>query len=125
MKTARELIVLERSASVWIATVPGVPGCHSYGPSISRALTRMREALRLWGVAPRELEIVFRIPPELRGPLDAAADARMRADAAIDDAQRCLREAATALERARFSRRDTARLLGISHQRVQQLLDGG
>jgi len=32
----------------WIATIPSVPGCHSYGRSLDEARRRIREALALF-----------------------------------------------------------------------------
>jgi predicted transcriptional regulator len=53
-----------------------------------------------------------------------AKRARIRADLAEDRSREANTAAAHALTDAGYSRRDAATLLGISHQRVQQLLDG-
>ncbi len=46
---SRYRVVLERDESgAWIATVPAVGGCHSYGRSLVEAKRRVREALALW-----------------------------------------------------------------------------
>lgn len=52
-----------------------------------------------------------------------AHEAKTRADAAQALAQAALTSAARQLTSAGFSRRDAAFLLGLSHQRIQQLLD--
>jgi hypothetical protein len=52
------------------------------------------------------------------------SDARAQADRAHQDAHRVLVEGVRRLTAAGFSRRDAATLLGLSHQRIQQLLDG-
>jgi predicted RNase H-like HicB family nuclease len=44
VKTYRVLYELDESGH-WIATVPRVKGCHSYGRSLSEARSRIREAL--------------------------------------------------------------------------------
>jgi predicted RNase H-like HicB family nuclease len=102
---------------VWIASIPEVPGCHTYGVSVSQAMRRVREALGLFRQDPDHvsLEAEPLLPPDLQ----RAAEAGRRALAARDD----LVGATQILARAGLSRRDTAVLLGISHQRVQRLLD--
>jgi predicted RNase H-like HicB family nuclease len=42
-------VKIERDESgAWIARVPEVPGCHTYGRSLRQAKHRIREALSLW-----------------------------------------------------------------------------
>jgi predicted RNase H-like HicB family nuclease len=119
-------VVVERDeAGAWIASVPSIPGCHTYGWSITQASSRIREALLLWDADPQRVEPVFRIARELRGSIARAQRARERADEALDRARAAMETAARELTAAGYSRRDAATLLGISHQRVQQLLDGG
>ena len=118
-------VVLERDESgTWIATVPSVAGCHSYGRSLVEARRRIREALALWveDVETAELTDDIRIPPKavasVRRCVDARlelASARQAAAAATDDAiERLVTELGLGV-------RDAAYLLGLSHQRVQQL----
>ena len=46
---SRYRLVLERDESAaWIARVPDVPGCHTYGRTLDQARRRIREALGLW-----------------------------------------------------------------------------
>jgi predicted RNase H-like HicB family nuclease len=118
-------VVVERDeVGAWIVSVPSIPGCHTYGWSITQASSRIREALLLWDADPDRIEPVFRIARELRGSIARTRRARERADEAIDRARAAMETAARELTAAGYSRRDAATLLGISHQRVQQLLDG-
>jgi predicted RNase H-like HicB family nuclease len=117
MKTYR--VVFERDESGhWIATVPGVKGCHSYGRSISEARARVREALGLFvrGAARARLEDDVRLSAEMRRHVRRFRAARERAERERVQAAEAVRALAGDL-----SRRDTAELLGISHQRVDQL----
>ena len=125
---ARYEVKLQRDESgAWIATVPGVPGCHTYGRSIEQAMSRVREALGLWVDDADDATLVpdVRVPQVHRTIAAQGRRARQRADEALDRARVVMREAAQDLTAAGYSRRDAATLLGISHQRVQQLLDDG
>ena len=109
----------------WIAHVVGVPGCHSYGRSLRQARSRIREALSLWvdDAADADLDFEVRLPTEVRLELRRAAASRERASRATRDAQE--RTASTVVAMVRdhgLSMRDAAELLGLSHQRVQQLV---
>jgi len=119
-------VTLERDESgAWLALLPAVPGCHTYGRSIQQALSRTREALGLWvdDADRATLTPEIKIDPELRKATRMVAIARARAEATQLEAMRAIREAATRLTDAGLSRRDAATLLGVSHQRIQQLLD--
>jgi predicted RNase H-like HicB family nuclease len=110
----------------WVAQVPAVPGCHTYGRSIQQALSRTREALSLWvdDAADADLRPQIRLTREERDITQRVSVARAHADRAHDDAHTALVDAVVRLSAAGFSRRDAATLLGLSHQRIQQLLDG-
>ncbi|MGQ0669714.1 MAG: type II toxin-antitoxin system HicB family antitoxin [Actinomycetota bacterium] len=122
-------VVVERDESgAWLARVPSVPGCHTYGRTLDQARRRIREALGLWIDDADNADLAFELhlPAEVRREL-------VRAQALRERSERVQRQAGDALARAavdltaRFglSRRDAAELLGISHQRVQQLVDAG
>ena len=118
--------ILERDGGrVWIVSVPSIPGCHTFAWSVSQAKKRLEEVLRLWGADPRHVETELRVGPNARQAIAAAQRAREDADDAAERARHALTDAAIELEHLGYSRRDTAILLGISHQRVQQLLEGG
>ncbi|HET8526097.1 MAG TPA: type II toxin-antitoxin system HicB family antitoxin [Actinomycetota bacterium] len=119
-------VVLERDESgAWIARVPAVRGCHSYGRTLQQARTRIREALGLWVDDADEADLRFEVslPSRARDQVRRARTARERSDRAQHEASIAVRRAAVALtDRLGLSLRDTAELLGLSHQRVQQLL---
>ncbi len=55
MKSYRVVYELDESGQ-WIATVPRVKGCHTYGRSLSEARARIREALGLFVEAREALQ---------------------------------------------------------------------
>jgi predicted RNase H-like HicB family nuclease len=115
MKSYR--VVYERDESGhWIATVRGVAGCHSYGRSISEARARVREALGLFVRGRVRLEEDVRLPAEMRRHVRRFRAARERAER-----ERAHAVAAVQALTRELSRRDAAELLGVSHQRVDQL----
>jgi predicted RNase H-like HicB family nuclease len=119
---------LERDESgSWIVTVPSVPPCHTHGRSLEQAMSRSREALSLWVDDASDATLIpdVRIPSIHRRVAARGRHARERADEALDRARAAMQAAAKELTDAGYSRRDTATLLEISHQRVQQLLESG
>jgi predicted RNase H-like HicB family nuclease len=118
--------VLERDESgAWLARVPSVAGCHTYGRSLEQARRRLREALALWvdDADRAELRFDVRLPVGTKDRLAKVRAVRERSARAQREASQALRDAAADLTgRLGLSRRDAAELLGISHQRIQQLL---
>jgi predicted RNase H-like HicB family nuclease len=119
-------IHLERDMSgAWVARCPDVPGFHTYGRSLRQVRNRVREALGLWvdDADTTELEFRYHFPSEWRGAIRAYQQARTLAINAERQAQIIAGYVASDLSgHHRLSMRDTAELLGLSHQRVQQLV---
>lgn len=125
MKKERYAVVFEQDETgAWIVWVPSVPGCHTYGRSLNEARKRIREALSLFVPNARtaELSEQIRLPAEIRQAVRLGTSARERADRATMEARRAATDAARRLISAGYSLRDAATLLGLSHQRVAQLL---
>jgi predicted RNase H-like HicB family nuclease len=122
-----EVVVNRDESGAWIVGVPKIPGCHTYGRSLRQARGRIREALALWidDADRADLRFTVRLPAEVRRELRRAFAARRRSETASEDARRVAsRVTATLSNRYGMSRRDVAELLGLSHQRVQQILQG-
>lgn len=117
---------LERDdTGAWIARCPDVPGFHAHGRSLRQVRNRTLEALALWvdDAGTEELEFRYHLPRGWREAMRACRQARNRATDAERQAQALAAAVASELTgSAQLSMRDTAELLGLSHQRVQQLV---
>jgi len=108
---------------VWLVHIKDVDGCQTYGRSIRQAEARIREALAAWlDKEPDSLTITPELPMDIALLASGVSQARYAAERAGADAQRATAEAVQRLTKMGLSRRDAAEVLGISHQRVQQLM---
>ena len=124
-RTKNFVAVFERDAneSVWLVHIKDLEGCQTYGRTIRQAAARIREALAAWlNKNPEELVITCELPRDVALLASKVSQARDDAERAGSKAQEATIEAARRLAEMGVSRRDAADLLGISHQRVQQLL---
>ena len=124
-KTKNYVAVYERDpeSDAWLVHIKGIDGCQTYGRSLRQAEARIREALALWlDRDPDGLSITPVWPSELVDAATQVSRAREAASAAAQEAGATTAKVARRLERMGLSRRDAADILGISHQRVQQLL---
>jgi predicted RNase H-like HicB family nuclease len=113
----------DRESDAWLVHIKGIEACHTYGRTLRQAEVRIREALAAWlDREPDELVITPQWPEELVKVATEVSAARRGADKASHDAAAKTTRAVKRLERMGLSRRDAADVLGISHQRVQQLL---
>jgi predicted RNase H-like HicB family nuclease len=118
--------MVERDGSgTWLVSVPSILGCHTYGRSISEATSRIPELLLPWDADPHDFDLRILVEPALRELVATVRRTRQRADLAEDRAREATIAAVRALTDAGYSRRDAARVLGVSHQRVHQLVESG
>ncbi len=121
----------------WIASVPALRGVHTHARTLSSLRRYLQDAIALWlevGLLdPGQLdphvdrdgitvELQVKLPTRARRATDSALRRREKARAAEAEAAAATRNAARALVESGLSRRDAAELLGLSHQRVDQLL---
>jgi predicted RNase H-like HicB family nuclease len=117
---------VHREGDVWVAEVREVPQAHTYGRTLRRTKEYLRDALGLvLDVAPESLDIAYhiRLSGGVGDLVEAAAAARLRAEEVVEESRRATEDAAVALvQDAKLSRRDAAAALGLSYQRVDQLI---
>jgi predicted RNase H-like HicB family nuclease len=109
----------------WSVELEEEPRVHTWGKTIDQALTRTREAAALWFQTDEaSIELVPRpvLPKATVRTVEQARKAREQARNADRLAIEQTRKAAVALTGRGISMRDVAAILGISHQRVHQLL---
>ena len=118
--------VYEREGDMWVVHLAEEPRCHSWGRTVRQAKRHIHDAANLWfNVDSDALLIVddVRPPAGTAGALRRATEARKRLEKAQGDTRRAWEDAARALvDKGHLSMRDAAAVLGISHQRVEQLL---
>jgi predicted RNase H-like HicB family nuclease len=115
----------------WFVRCPEVPGAHSHGRTLASARSNIREAIALVLDLPDDTDFdlteVIRVSDTaLQSALNRARDLRQRARELDEQSQAATMEAVAASDDSEDSigMRDIAELLGISHQRVQQLAAG-
>jgi predicted RNase H-like HicB family nuclease/DNA-binding XRE family transcriptional regulator len=128
---AKYMVTYERDEDGWwIAHVQGVAGVNSDGRTVADARRRVREALAL-AIGDERAEAAqlvdeVKLPGDVRRAVARATAARTRLEATQAEAQQTTAAAVRELrKRLGLSARDIADLLGISHQRVQQLATAG
>jgi hypothetical protein len=109
-------------AGWWVGIVQGIAGVNSQARRLDQLSGRLAEALAAAGVRAARVELEVNLPRSTRSKVLQAAQARLRAEQAGGAAQGALRQAAKALTGEGLSVRDAAALLGISFQRVHQLV---
>ena len=117
-----------RSGNWWAISVPALRGVFSQARRLDRVEATAREAISMMldidesDVGPIAVDVT---PPA--GTAELLDEARRSAATASDAAAaavRARREAARLLRRAGLPTRDIGQLLGVSHQRVSQILSG-
>lgn len=113
-------------AGWWVGSVTRVAGVHAQGRSLEQLRSRLVDAMDAAGisVSADDLHLEPVLPVEARHLLTARQKADRRLEAARTQATELTNESVRLLvKRLKLSVRDAGVLLGLSHQRVQQLVD--
>lgn len=111
----------------WVVELAGEARVHSYGRTLAKARANIIDAAALWYRTDRDDLVVVddvELPEEVTAAVARARHERADAETATARAALSARAAAAGLvESAGLSVRDAAELLGVSYQRVHQLLE--
>ncbi|MDX2108140.1 MAG: type II toxin-antitoxin system HicB family antitoxin [Candidatus Melainabacteria bacterium] len=109
----------------WIASVKGVSGCHTQGKTIEQSRKRIREALELFVENAKTAELIDEIsmPPKAKSLVKNVHSKRDLVENESIKLQRTTIDAVWVLtQEIGVSMRDAGTILGLSHQRVHQLV---
>jgi len=113
-----------QEGSDWLVEDLDEPRIHSFGRSVAKARANIIDAAALWyEVDPKVVGVtpVFAFADDLPRILEELGEAKVESSR-VDDQVRSLTATAIAeLLRRRVSMRDAAEILGLSHQRIQQI----
>ena len=115
-----------RSGDWWAITVPDLRGVFSQAKRLNQVEATAREAIAMMldidesEVGPVDVQV--QPPDEVVGLLDELHHSVSVAEEASAAAATARREAAKLLRDAGFPMRDIGHLLGVSHQRISQIL---
>lgn len=119
-------VIYERDVDGWwVARIPKIRGCHTQGRTIDQARERIREALALYikGASKARLVDEIRLPKAAQSLVRKVAQTRVRAEREQRELQERTSAAAKVLTQTmHIGVRDAGHLLGLSHQRVQQIV---
>ena len=116
--------IAERAGKCWTITVPEVP-VHTQAKRLDQVEAMAADALALvFDVDPADVEIELEVVLDAdgRAALDLAAEARQAADASAAAASAAAQNAARTLHEQGLPMRDVGLIMGLSHQRVHQLI---
>jgi len=118
--------VCEREGGWWSISINELPGVFTQARRLDQVEELVRDAIALWLEVPAtSFDIV--LEPHLSGSLDEfvarTLEARQEAERWAGEAAQLTRAAADELAHKDLSLRDIGTILGVSHQRVKQLLD--
>ena len=118
--------VATRSGDWWAITIPQLPGAFSQCNRLDQVEAMAREVIALMlDIEPANVdgvEVDVHLPDQLADDLTALKRSERLADDARQAAAHAQRRTAEQLRAAGLSVRDIGRLLGVSHQRVSQIL---
>lgn len=131
MTNATYRVIVSRENDAWLATVPAVPGTHTWAKSLVGLNTAVREAIALGEDLPDGAEPTLTLryeyntgDPSLDAKAAALREMRERVEREASDLAERTNAAARELREHGLSVRDTGALLDVSPQRVSQVAPG-
>lgn len=118
-------VTAEHTRSGWWALEASEVGAVSQTRRLDRAEAEMREAIAFLADVPEsevEVEVIPVIPDEVREAMRNSEALRSEAQKANREAAAEARRAARTLHAAKYTYRDIGTVLGVSHQRAEQLV---
>ncbi|MFD5514459.1 type II toxin-antitoxin system HicB family antitoxin [Streptomyces sp. NPDC127066] len=119
-------VIARRTGEWWALEVPDLPGVFSQAKRLEQADEAAREAIAVMlDVETEEVSVSIEpvLPDEAREVIEAAHRAQEEARKAAELERQAMQRAAAVLTRE-LSQRDAGRFLGVSFQRIHQLLKG-
>ncbi|MHB8572903.1 MAG: type II toxin-antitoxin system HicB family antitoxin [Candidatus Dormibacteria bacterium] len=115
-----------RSGEWWAITIPELKGVHSQVRRLNQAEAMGREAIGLYLDVPSDsfdVSVEATLPAAVQADVERAKSVRGQADRLQEEAAGATARAARRLvEGANLTVREAGQILGVSHQRVAQLL---
>lgn len=113
--------ICRRSDNWWAIEVPEIPGLYTQARRLDQVEDEVRDAARMLGVSPVEIQIDARIDDDTRQMVDELFAKRTEARKAQEEASRLTRSTVAALRGKGLTVRDVAVMTGVSPQRVSAL----
>lgn len=119
-----------RSGEWWAFSVPAIPGAYGQARRLDHVAREARDVIALMleldegDAAKLDIELDIELDGPLQVVVGKARAARQRLDASQREAQESIRLAASELHERGLSMRDIGSVLGLSFQRVHQILGG-
>src|SRR5437868_3942649 len=116
---------------IWIVRIPEITGCHSYGRNLAEARRNILEAfecctdvLSEQEIATAEIADEIQLPSKAQTAVRRVLAQRKRQERDSEQLQHTMKTTVDLLiEDLGIGLRDVGQLLGLSHQRIHQLLD--
>jgi len=121
----RYTAIAERDGSWWVITVPEVDGIFSQARRLDRVEYMARDAISLMLEVPPDsfdVDVVENHDPPTQEVIDDIISLREAVAAMRRETADRTRDAVLSLHDSGYPQRDIGRMVGISHQRVAQLL---
>lgn len=116
----------QRSGEWWAIEVPEVPGVFTQAKRLDQVPTLVADAVALMedvDEADVEVSVEVTLPAELEQQLEASRESRAESERLAAQAAEGVRSVTAGLVALQYSLRDIGMIIGVSHQRVAQLLN--